>query len=212
MDTISRSDVIRFFDLASEAMLSHKDYLTELDAALGDGDLGLTMTTGFHKAAEAVHGTDEADFGKLFMLAGMTMAKAVPSTMGTLVASGFMKAAKALKGTPSMGLPELFSFVDEFVIGIMERGKARPGDRTIIDSLYPAARFLEKAADQGLSLPEAAKGAFAAAEDGLEATKNMKAAFGRGVFFGDQVLGKPDQGAAVGVYLIEAWKKTICGE
>ena len=210
MDTISRQDVIRFFDKAAGTMAEHKDYLTEMDAALGDGDLGLTMTSGFAKAKEAVHGTEETDIGKLFMLAGMTIAKAVPSTMGTLVGSGFMKVAKALKGKENMGIEELVVFVDQFVEGLMERGKAKPGDRTIIDAMYPAARYLEQARDQGASLEKAAQGALAAAEQGLEATKGMLAAFGRGVFFGEQVLGKPDQGATVGMYIIQAWEQIIC--
>ena len=210
MDTISRQDIIRFFDKAADTMAEHKDYLTEMDAALGDGDLGLTMTSGFAKAKEAVHGSEETDLGKLFMLAGMTIAKAVPSTMGTLVGSGFMKVAKAFKGKESMGVAELAAFVDQFVEGLMERGKAKPGDRTIIDSMYPAARYLEKACEAGASLEEAAKGAFTAAQEGLEATKGMVAAFGRGVFFGEQVLGKPDQGATVGMYIIQVWKEIIC--
>ncbi|HWR24019.1 MAG TPA: dihydroxyacetone kinase subunit L [Feifaniaceae bacterium] len=210
MNTISRQDVICFFDKAADVMAEHKDYLTEMDAALGDGDLGLTMTSGFAKAKEAVHCSEETDLGKLFMLAGMTIAKAAPSTMGTLVGSGFMKVGKAFKGKKSMGIAELAAFVDQFVEGLMERGKARPGDRTIIDAMYPAARYLEKAHDAGASLEEAAKGALAAAEEGLEATKSMVAAFGRGVFFGEQVLGKPDQGATVGVYIIQVWKEIIC--
>ncbi len=210
MDTIGRQDVIRFFDKASDIMAEHKDRLTEMDAALGDGDLGLTMTAGFSKAKEAVHGTEEKDLGKLFMLAGMTIAKAVPSTMGTLVGSGFMKVAKALKGVETMQVAELATFVDQFVVGLMERGKAKPGDRTIIDAMYPAARYLESARDAGTALTEAAEGALKAAEQGVESTKNMLAAFGRGVFFGDKVLGTPDQGATVGMYMIEAWKDTIC--
>lgn len=210
MDRISRQVVIDFFDAASDTMNAKKDYLIELDAALGDGDLGLTMSSGFQKAREAVHCSDEADIGKLFMLAGMTIAKAVPSTMGTLVGSGFMKVAKALKGKEDMGLTDLAAFVDQFVVGLMERGKAKPGDRTIIDALYPAARSLEESVENGASLAAAAADALLAAEQGVEATKGMKSAFGRGVFFGDQVLGKPDQGAIVGMYIMQAWKTVIC--
>jgi dihydroxyacetone kinase-like protein len=211
MDGVDRGTVIAFFDAASDVMNEKKDYLTELDAALGDGDLGLTMSAGFSKAREAVHGTDEADLGKLFLLAGMTIARAVPSTMGTLVGSGFMRAAKAMKGRERMTLADLASFADQFVAGLMERGKAQPGDRTIIDSMYPAARSLEASASGGATLEDAVGSAVSAAEAGVEATKDMKAAFGRGVFFGEQVLGKPDQGAIVGMYILQAWRTAIRG-
>lgn len=205
MDVITRDTVLAFFDAAADIMNENKQHLIDLDAALGDGDLGLTMSAGFAKAQETAHGNDEPDFGKLFMQVGMAIAKAVPSTMGTLVASGFMKSAKALKGKTEMDASNLALFMREFVGGIMDRGKAKPGDRTIIDALEPAACALEQSAAQGLDA--AVKAAVKAAEAGVEATKSMKAVFGRGVFFGDQVLGKPDQGAVVGLYLTQAWEK-----
>ncbi len=209
MDIITRETVIAFFDAASALMAEKKDYLIELDAALGDGDLGLTMNAGFAKAKETVHATDEADLGKLFMMVGMAIAKEVPSTMGTLVGSGFMKVAKALKGKTQLDVADMATFAEEYVTGIMERGKASPGDRTIIDSLRPAALGLRADAEKRTALPAAIQGAVAAAEAGVEATKNMKAAFGRGVFFGDQVLGKPDQGAIVGMYIWNAWATAV---
>lgn len=210
MEIVSRDAILNFFDAAASTMHAQKDYLIALDAALGDGDLGLTMSTGFQKMKEAVHESTEVDLGKLLMLAGMTIAKAVPSTMGTLVGSGFMKAAKALKGKEVLQPADFATLVDAFVAGLMERGKASPGDRTIIDALYPAARSLEKSLADGASLSNMVADAAAAAEAGVEATKNMKAAFGRGVFFGDQVLGKPDQGAIVGMYIMQAWKTALC--
>lgn len=207
---ITRDTVIEFINVASGIMDENKDYLIELDAALGDGDLGLTMSTGFGRAKEEGNKSSETDIGKLFMLFGMTFAKAVPSTMGTLVASGFMKAAKALKDKTELATAEFATFGTEFVTGIMERGKAKPGDRTIIDSMHPAALALQASAEQGDDLAQAVKAAVKAAEEGVEATKNMKSAFGRGVFFGDQVLGRPDQGAIVGLLIYKAWEQVLC--
>lgn len=209
MANINRDQVVAFINKASALMEENKDYLYELDAALGDGDLGITMTTGFGKAVEEVAKSDEADLGKLFMLIGMTFAKAVPSTMGTLVASGFMKAAKALKGKAELDTGDLATFAESFVTGIMERGKAKPGDRTIIDALNPAYLAIKAAAEQGADPAAAAAAAVKAAEEGIEATKSMKAAFGRGVFFGDKVLGRPDQGAVVGCLLYKAWQQVL---
>ncbi len=209
MNVITREQVAEFFTTASAVMDENKEYLIELDAALGDGDLGLTMSTGFGRAKEAVQASTENDLGKLFMLAGMTIAKAVPSTMGTLVASGFMKAAKALKDKTELTQGDFATFGAEFVNGIMERGKAKPGDRTIIDAMMPAAEALKADAEKSTDFATIAKNALAAAEGGVEATKNMKAAFGRGVFFGEQVLGKPDQGAIVGMLIYKSWNMVL---
>lgn len=207
--TIDRAKAVEFINKASDIMNENKDYLIELDSALGDGDLGLTMSTGFGKAKEEANKSDEQDLGKLFFLIGSTIAKAVPSTMGTLVASGFMKSAKALKGKTELTLGDLATFAEEFVTGIMERGKAKPGDRTIIDSLKPAAESLRNDAEAGSDIKQAIEKAYSAALEGVEATKNMKAAFGRGVFFGDKVLGKPDQGAIVGSLIYKAWNEVL---
>ncbi len=207
MDIITRDTVLAFFDAAADIMNEKKQHLINLDAALGDGDLGLTMSTGFETAKKTAHSSAEADLGKLFMQVGMAIAKAAPSSMGTLVGSGFMRSAKALKGKTEMTADDLALFMREFVSGLMDRGKTKPGDRTIIDALEPAARALEQSAHMGLFA--AADAAVQAAEAGVEATKGMLAAVGRGVFYGDQVLGKPDQGAVVGLYIMNAWRKAI---
>lgn len=206
---IDAPKVVEFINTASAIMTQNKEHLIELDAALGDGDLGLTMSTGFQRAMEAANSSTETDIGKLFFLIGSTIAKAVPSTMGTLVGSGFLKAAKALKGQEELDLSGLATFADAFATGIMERGKASPGDRTIVDALKPAADSLQQSADQSLDVPTAISLAYEAAQKGVEATKDMKAAFGRGVFFGDKVLGIPDQGAVVGSLIYKAWVEVL---
>jgi len=205
MKTMDRDIFINFINLASDTMNENKDYLIELDATFGDGDLGLTMSSGFKAAKDVVNQTKETDIGKLSMLVGMAFAKTVPSTMGTLVASGFMKSAKALKGITEIDAHGFVTFTFEFVTGIMERGKAKPGDRTIIDSMYPAYLAAKEEASKNVELLSIAKEALIAAEEGVETTKDMKAAYGRGVFFGDQVLGHPDQGAIVGKLIYQCF-------
>lgn len=198
-----------FISNISEQMDANKQTLTDMDAALGDGDLGLTMSQGFSKAKEAAESFEDTDIGKFFMKIGMTLAQAVPSTMGTLLASGFMEAAKALKGKTEFGISELKDFADSFYKGIANRGKASPGDRTILDSLYPACLAIEKAVEENKSLKEASALAYEAAISGVEATQQMKAKFGRAVFYGEKVLGIPDQGATAGMYIYKALANTI---
>ncbi len=204
MNAISKPMIVNFICEASHLMSENKDYLIELDAALGDGDLGLTMSTGFGHARDFVLEAEDTDLGKLFMKIGMVFAKTVPSTMGTLVASGFMKAAKEVSGSAELDAASLARFCKGFVEGIMERGKAKPGDRTIVDSINPAYQALLQASQDETSIQELCRIAYDAALKGVEATKNMMPAFGRAAYFGDKAIGRPDQGAIVGMLIYKA--------
>jgi dihydroxyacetone kinase-like protein len=179
--------------------------LTELDAAIGDGDLGLTMPRGFSNASEIVNGLEETDIGKILAKAGMTIAQTAPSTMGTLVGSGFMRSGKALKGKQELGLTDMTEVVTQFVEGIMARGKAEPGGKTIIDSLYPAVQALQKAVEENKTLQEGVQAAYDAACQGVEATKEMLAQYGRPAYYQEKSRGKQDPGATVGMLILRAF-------
>lgn len=193
----------------SDLMEVNKQYLIDLDSALGDGDLGLTMTAGFAEALNFVTSSTENDLGKLTAQMGMAISKKVPSTMGTLVASGFMGAGKSAKGHQLLNGDEFAAYMEAFVAGVMNRGKASAGDRTIVDSLRPAADALKQAVQAGDDLKTALEKAAKAAAAGVEATKQMQPKFGRAVYYGDQVLGKEDQGAVVGKLIFEGFAKAF---
>ncbi len=193
----------------SALMEENKQYLIDLDSALGDGDLGLTMTAGFAEASSFINGSSETDLGKLIMQMGMAISRKVPSTMGTLVASGFMGAGKALKGKEALDDADIAAFFEAFVQGVMNRGKAAPGDRTLVDGIHPAAEALKGAISAGKSLQDAFAEAVAAAKDGVERTKQMLPKFGRAAYYGEQVLGKEDQGAVVGSLIITGFSKAL---
>ncbi len=193
----------------SALMEENKQYLIDLDSALGDGDLGLTMTAGFAEAATFIDSSTESDLGKLVMQMGMAISRKVPSTMGTLVASGFMAAGKAVKGKSELTDADLCAFMEGFVQGVMNRGKAAPGDRTLVDDVHPVAAALKQAVKGGKSLSEALQAAKTAAAVGVEATRQMKPKFGRAVYYGDQVLGKEDQGAVVGSLIVTGFCQAL---
>jgi len=201
--SLSIAELQGIFAGLSRTMAENFDLLTELDAAAGDGDLGITMSKGFAAAAKAAEGYTEKDAGRLLLLAGMAIAKEAPSTLGTLIASGLMKAGKEVAGKEAVGLAESAQALGGFVRGIMERGKCKPGEKTIVDALLPAVEALQAAgADEAFG--EAWQAALAAAEKGLEATKQMKAVHGRAAYQGDNSIGKVDPGATVGVMLVRA--------
>lgn len=207
MDSLSRDDVRQIMHGLRSLMEEKKDDLVELDAVMGDGDLGLTMAKAFVSADEEIQSGGEEDIGKIFMKAGMTMAKSAPSTMGTLIATGFMRGGKAVSGKQELGTADLAEFFRAFVQGLMDRGKAKPGDKTIIDSLQPAAEALAAEKDGGLKKALAA--ALEAADAGLEATKEMIAQHGRVAYYKEQSLGKVDPGATVGVYIVQGFARAV---
>jgi phosphoenolpyruvate---glycerone phosphotransferase subunit DhaL len=185
----------------------HQDFLMELDSVMGDGDLGFTMTKAFAAAQEEANKSEELIPGKLLTRLGMIIAKTSPSTMGTLVATGFMKGGKAIEQNERVGPKELTSFFETFVKSIMERGKSVPGNKTIVDTLFPAAEALRLSVNEPLAV--GISSAREAALKGLEASTKMKAQHGRAAYYQDSSIGKQDGGATVGTYIVEGFYQYI---
>ena len=203
MSSLGKDDIIKILQNLKRLFNDNRDYLVELDARMGDGDLGLTMAKAFTAVYDELRDTTETDIGKILMKAGMLMAKAAPSTMGTLMGTGFMRGGKAVSGTDEISTTDLAEFFQAFVTGIMERGKAKPGEKTIIDSLKPAADTLLEL--KGEDVAKALQEALRSSENGLESTKNMVAQHGRIAYYKEQSKGQKDPGATAGVILIKGF-------
>ncbi|MDK2963276.1 MAG: phosphoenolpyruvate---glycerone phosphotransferase subunit DhaL [Verrucomicrobiota bacterium] len=212
MEQLVKSDILKIFSLLHKMAVSYKDKFVELDSVMGDGDLGLTMSAIFTAADEFVTEYSDDDIGTMIMKAGMVMAKAAPSTMGTLMATGFMRGGKALKGMVEIDLPSLSNFWSAFVDGIMDRGKSQPGEKTIIDALYPAAKALEHAVDEGASMAAAVLDMESAAEQGMTATKDMVAQHGRAAYYQEKSRTLQDPGATVGYMIVKVFADYIKGK
>lgn len=200
MESLDKTTVIAILQRLKDVMNGKAEYLGELDGRMGDGDLGITMSKGFSAAYDELAETEETDLGKIFMKAGMAIASKAPSTMGTLMGTGFMRGGKAVRGKTALTAEDLALFFGDFVQGLMERGKAKHGDKTVIDALHPAAEALRENAEQGLGPALAA--AKNAADEGLKATKEMVAEHGRIAYYKEKSRGQEDPGAAVGVMVV----------
>ena len=211
MSALNAGDIQSIFLHIKTIVDNQKDKLTELDSIMGDGDLGITMTRAFAAACEEAAKSEEKNPGKLMMKLGMVIAKASPSTLGTLIATGFMKGGKAIEQAGEIGMEELAVFFETFVRSIMERGRSVPGNKTIIDTLYPAAMALRSASDLHKGLAEGIQSARTAALLGLEASIQMKAQYGRAAYYQEKSIGKQDGGATVGTYIIEGFYLQING-
>lgn len=198
--------LISFLKEADRIMNENKEYLIDLDSVVGDGDLGLTMGDGFKAAYGAVADGSEADAGKLLYSAGKAMSTAVPSTMGTLMASGLMQSGKVLKGKTELENDDITAVFQGYLEGVMNRGKAKVGEKTFLDGLAPAVEAMGAAFANGETIKEAAKKAVVAAEAGFENTTTMLAVHGRAATRGEASRSLKDPGAAVAVLLMRAFE------
>ena len=211
MDSIIRADLAPLFARLRDVFAAQRDFLIDLDGKVGDSDLGLTMNKAFSAAYDSVAGNAADPIGRTVQLAGMAIAKAAPSTMGTLMATGFMRGGKALDGAAAIDTAEMATFWNAFLIGVSERGKAKRGDKTLLDVLAPIAESLSASAANATALAPALTSATAAAAAGLEASKGMIAQHGKAACFQEKTLGLQDAGATVGFFIIDALREFVGG-
>jgi dihydroxyacetone kinase len=187
---------------ACERMSEARAELCALDAAAGDGDLGATLATGFDAIRERVRELDRPRPAELLKEAGMQLARKAPSTIGALLGSAHLRAAQDLADEDSMGPEQIGTFLRSSATAVAERGKAAPGERTVLDSMGPAATAAEEGHRAGLTTIETLERAAAAAHEGATATARMQARHGRAGWIGERAEGSPDAGAtAWAIYL-----------
>ena len=203
MTLLDKQDLIRILGCVSDLMIANRDLLCNMDAELGDGDLGLTMSKAFPAAEKEAIESEESDIGKIMVRCGMKMNSAAPSTMGTLMASSFIYTGKALAEKTTLDAKDFARFYMLFADGAASRGKAKRGERTVLDVLYPAADAAEQEFTNGTDIVGIASAALGGAEAGLESTKDMLPKYGKSAPFTVSAIGKTDQGAFVGKLFIE---------
>ncbi|MEI7988031.1 MAG: dihydroxyacetone kinase subunit L [Chloroflexota bacterium] len=203
-DSINSSAIVDAMKRAAQALKANADIFTVLDQAVGDGDLGITMTKVGDGLLEYVQSTPISDIGKWLAGAGMAANRAAPSTMGTLLSTALMRSGKEVKEKTELSLDDLKAMYKAADIGIQERGKAQLGDKTIIDALHPASEAFSTALDQGKSLQEAGKMSLQASEAGRDLVTPLRNKVGRASWVGERTVGKVDPGCAVCVALIKA--------
>jgi phosphoenolpyruvate---glycerone phosphotransferase subunit DhaL len=205
MTSINIDGLKIIFSHLKRIMDENREKLTELDGIMGDGDLGITMQKAFNTAHIEAQGFTGKEAGQLMLKIGMKIAQAAPSTMGTLLATGFMKGGKSILKTEQFSLSDLSVFFRAFTNSIMDAGKTKPGNKTIVDALEPASKALEEASVEGKTMPDGIQMAYMAAREGVENTKGMKAQHGRTAYYQEKSIGVIDAGATVGALILEGF-------
>ncbi len=203
MEKITKAALKIILKHIMDVMEEEKQFLIELDGSMGDGDLGLTMCSGFQAVYKEIDNIEDEDLGKVIMKLGMKMNSTVPSTMGTLISTCFVKAAPKAKGKTELTLQDFAAMGRAGVAGIMVRGKSKAGDKTMLDALLPAVEALEFAVIAGKTMKLGQQDALAAAEIGVEKTKAMQSVHGRAAYYAEKSIGKQDPGATAVMFIIK---------
>ena len=208
---IDTADLKRMFDTIAGAVEADKDRLCQLDGVIGDADHGIAMALGFNAVRDALASLDLAATEPTALLntAAKSFLNAVGASSGPLYATAFMRAAAAVKGKATLADADFTALFQAMAQGIKDRGKAEPGEKTMVDAWQPAAEAAAAASVAGKTLAESLGAALAAAQSGAEATKDMIAAKGRSSRLGERSLGHMDPGAASAVTVIGAIRDSL---
>jgi phosphoenolpyruvate---glycerone phosphotransferase subunit DhaL len=197
----------------AEAVRRERDHLTQLDAAIGDGDHGVNMNRGFDAVGKALAGQDgSVPPGRLLILAGTTLVSTVGGASGPLWGTALRRAGRALGDREELDGPALVDALDAAIAGVVELGAAAPGDKTMVDALRPALEALRDALARDLPLPEALSAAADAADAGARATVPMQARKGRASYLGERSIGHQDPGATSAALIMRALQTAVTQE
>lgn len=198
---------------AAAAVRVQRDYLTQLDAAIGDGDHGTNMNRGLTAVEKALAGQNgDVPPGRLLILAGKTLVSTVGGASGPLWGSALRAAGRSLGDAPEFGGAELATALDAAIAAIVDLGAAAPGDKTMVDALGPASEALHAGLESGVPLPLALAAAAEAAEAGARATVPMLARKGRASYLGERSVGHQDPGATSVVLILRALERAVNAE
>ena len=196
--------VLAWLEAFAEAVAENREYLTRLDSAIGDADHGINVDRGLRAALAKVKAMPNDDVGTLLKTAGMTLVSTVGGAGGPLYGTLFLQMGTATGGKSELAPQDWAAALESGVQGVQNRGKAEPGDKTMVDALLPATETLKGALADGASLGDALQRCAAAAEEGMRATVPMVARKGRASYLGERSAGHQDPGATSSYLLLKA--------
>ena len=203
-ETVGTAALDRWVRSFALLVAENKDLLTDLDAAIGDGDHGANMDRGMRAVLVALDDITPVTASALFTKVGMTLVSTVGGASGPLFGTFFLRAGASFGETTEISLAQLAAALRAGLDGIVARGKAEAGDKTMYDALAPAVNALDTAVAEGLDKTDALKLALVAAENGRDATTPMLARKGRASYLGERSVGHQDPGATTVALLMAA--------
>ncbi|WP_299026123.1 dihydroxyacetone kinase subunit DhaL [uncultured Thermanaerothrix sp.] len=201
---ITRDKVLEWIKRYADLLAENRDYLTQLDAAIGDADHGANMDRGFKAVLSKMPEIADKDIGTILKTVGMTLLATVGGAGGPLYGTLFLQAGMKTTGKMELTLEDWINALEAGITGVKNRGKAELGDKTMIDALVPAWNALKQAAENGSNLGEALDRCARAAEEGMKATIPLVARKGRASYLGERSAGHQDPGATSSYLMLRA--------
>jgi len=201
---VTKNNILRWLENTAAVMSENKDYLTQLDSPIGDADHGINMNRGFRKVMEKLPTVEDKDIGNILKTTGMTLISSVGGASGPLYGTFFMRGGMAVDSKEELTDEDLTAMLQSAVDGVVQRGRAQPGDKTMVDAWLPAMKALRESLDAEQDLPVALEKAVDAAEQGMKDTIPLQAKKGRASYLGERSIGHQDPGATSSYLMLKA--------
>jgi len=206
---LNKNQIVQWLQTVVAVLEENKTYLTDLDAAIGDADHGINMSRGFKKVDSQLPGVADKDIGSILKTTGMALISSVGGAGGPLYGTLFMRAGMAVDAKHELNNEDLETLLQAAVEGVVQRGKAQLGDKTMVDALLPASQAFKQAVQEGADTVDALEKTVAAAEQGMKDTIPMLAKKGRASYLGERSIGHQDPGATSSYLILKALLDTV---
>jgi len=205
---MTNDDVMRWLERTADVLHENRTYLTDLDSAIGDADHGINMDRGFSAVRNKFPDMATMDIATRLRTVGSTLVSTVGGAGGPLYGTAYLRAAGVAAGKQELTSADVVAMLEAFLGGIVARGKAQTGEKTMVDALTPAVAAAKQALDEGATLAQITSRASAAAEEGMKATIPMLATKGRASYLGERSIGHQDPGATSSWLILRSLAET----
>ncbi len=209
---MTNEDTLHWLERIADVLRENAAYLTQLDSAIGDADHGVNMDRGFQAVRAKFPAMASMDSATQLKTVGTTLVSTVGGASGPLYGTAFLRASAAVANKQNLTAADVVALLDAFLNGIIARGKAHTGEKTMVDALTPALIAAKQALNEGSSLAELTARASSAAEEGMKATIPLLATKGRASYLGERSIGHQDPGSTSSWLILRSLAEVCANE